>query len=248
MIRKKTEREELTDSKQVVPSSKVPAEVVEFLKQTGQEDVLVSGLTKEKIDSLRDAIRVFRLGPGASIIQTCSDKCPSIKRCPLALVDRAPKGRLCPIELDLFEKYLREYKITIVETMKGFESTKDVENNPIISSMISDLVQLEILQMRSDAIIADAGLIEMVPSIATEFGVEYKPEEHTALRIKERIGNRKDRLLKQLMATPEMHQKIKKYEPDQEEQIRKRKALQRARELAAEYSVQAETRKQSLEP
>ena len=215
-----------------VPRSKIPEAVIKYLEKAGQSQI-IDTITEKDLEKLKDSIELMELGPSASIIRVCSVDCESYDRCPLAIINAAPIGKTCPIEKDLYKKFMHDIKEAVSEKLQDLEGIEDVENDAIIMTLISQLVEIEIMNMRANAIIASAGIVDTVPSLSSEFGVEYKLEEHVASKIKRDINNRKDKILRQLIASPEMAQKVGRARGKDKEEDRRRWALERAREIEA---------------
>lgn len=224
--------EEVKRGSAIVPREKVPKRIADFLVKIGQEEVL-ERMSEADLERLKESVELLELGPSASIIRVCSVNCESYNRCPLAVIKAAPLGKTCPIERDLYKKFMIEIKEAVSAKLQGLDGVEDVENDAIIMTLISQLVEIEILNMRANALIASAGIVDNVPALSTEMGVEYKLEEHVASKIKRDINNRKDKILRQLIASPEMAQKVGKYRKTEKDAERKRQALERAREIEA---------------
>lgn len=223
-IIKKEDTEKETQEANLIPKNQVPMDVVRYLKSINQEHVLEEGITEHQLKKLKNVMQLYSLGAGATVIQTCSVKCTSYSRCPLAIINKAPIGSPCPIEIQLYSQLLEGYKKAVAQKIATIESITDIENDPIVLSLITQAVEIDIFQLRTNAQIAEAGLVEAVPVLASENGVEYALQETAASKIKRELNNRKDKVLRQLLATPEMVQKVKNQGnqntmPDQKREI-----------------------------
>jgi len=120
----------------------------------------------------------------------------------------------CPIELDLYETSVFEYREAIfqrVRKQEGIDTIDDIAKDRVMSGMIAELTEAELIEFRANAMIATLGIVTEVPVLsATEFSeVEYRIDESVSLKIKRDMKRRRDGLLKQLLATPEMIEKTK---------------------------------------
>lgn len=228
---KKDTDSEGNDLPQYVDTRDIPAEVIKYLQEIGQMSIISEGLTKEQVQKLTTVVKMYTLGTGATVIQTCSTRCPSYDRCPLAIINKEPRGEICPIESQLYFQLLEDYKRAVAQKISSIESIKDIEQDPIILSLISQAVEIEIFQLRVNALIATAGLVSDVPVLASDNGVEYILQESAASRMKRDLNNRKDKVLRQLLATPEMVQKVRSLSKTTTVTDQKRIVMSRAHQI-----------------
>jgi hypothetical protein len=227
-----TEKEPKTGSgRDLVLREHIPAEVVKYLQDIDQLGVLAEGLSKDQLIKLENVVKVYSLGAAATVIQTCNTSCTSFSRCPLAVIDRAPIGKICPIETQLYTQLLEDYKRAVAQKIASIESIKEIESDPIILSLISQAVEIDIFQLRVNAQIATAGLVNDVPVLASDNGIEYVLQETAASKMKRDLNARKDKVLRQLLATPEMVQKVKSLSKINTITDQKRLAMNRANEI-----------------
>lgn len=239
-------KEAIESARGMVPRDQIPPEIVKYLQDIGQLAVLSEGLTQDQVTQLSNVIKMYSLGIGATVIQTCSIKCPSYDRCPLAIIGRAPIREICPIESQLYFQLLDDYKKAVAQKISSIESIKDIESDPIILSLISQAVEIEIFQLRVNALIATAGLVNDVPVLATDNGIEYVLQETAASKMKRDLNSRKDKVLRQLLATPEMVQKVRSLGKTGPVTDQKREAMLRAKELLHSGEVILDEDKESL--
>lgn len=206
--------------------------VVNYLKNINSEEVLDKGLTPDQYRRLKDTIRINSMGIGSNIIRTCQDTCESWDRCPLAIIRRAPLGMACPVEIDLYERLMTDYKDAAAHKIQGIKSIEDIEKDPVILSLISQVVEIEIMSFRANALIATVGLTMMVPVFATDTGTEYAIQESVASRVKTNLNSRRDKILRQLLATPEMVQRVKSLQKTQTISEQKKDILEQAKRIA----------------
>jgi len=203
--------ETINSSESLVLREQVPIEIVKYLEGIDSVDILNNGINKLTLKKLQDAIDRKELGPGSNILQKCSTSCNSYERCPLAIIKRAPNGFDCPIEKELYKTLLIKYKQAVIEKIKTIEGIEDIDDDPIIHSLIQQVVEGDILYYRNNELISQMGLIEETPSMISADGVVYySNQESTPLKIRDNILKLRERALKQLLATPEMTQRIKK--------------------------------------
>ena len=115
----------------------------------------------------------------------------------------------CPVELNLAKMLTKEYIIAVSERLQ--KDLKDLNEDIIYHNLIKGLVESDIVENRLNSSIANNGLISEEPAaINQQTGeVYYKDEESVYLRIKDKVLSRKDKLYRQLLATPEMIAKYK---------------------------------------
>jgi hypothetical protein len=206
--------------------------VINYLKNINSEEVLDKGLTPDQYRRLKDTIRINSMGIGSNIIRTCQDTCESWDRCPLAIIRKAPLGMACPVEIDLYERLMTDYKDAAAHKIQGIKSMEDIEKDPVILSLISQVVEIEIMSFRANALIATVGLTMMVPVFATDTGTEYAIQESVASKVKTNLNSRRDKILRQLLATPEMVQRVKSLQKPQTITEQKKDILDQARRIA----------------
>lgn len=236
-IVKKKDSPAVDETRDIVPAEDVPPEVFKYLYDIGQHSIVSSGLTKDQVRRLTNVVKMHNMGTGATIIQTCSTRCTSYDRCPLAIVDRAPIGDICPIETNLYQTLLEDYKRAVAQKISSIESIKDIEQDPIILSLISQAIEIEIMHLRVNGQITITGLTTDVPVLAVDDRVEYVQQESAASRMKRDFNNRKDKVLRQLLATPEMVQKVRSLKGNNTISDQKRQVMDRAKEIMAEATV-----------
>lgn len=199
-------------------------------------------LTPNELNKLDQLIKRSNLGIQAGVIQTCSRDCESHDSCPLAILKRAPYGNICPVEVDLYNRHFDEYKEAVksrIKATRGDNDAEEIEHDRIMLTLIGELVEADILEMRANAMIATEGIVENVPVFATDAGPEFRLDEHTALRIKEKIKKRRDVNFRQLLATPEMVARSRISAKSETDSERISKTRQRAHELIRKKQQEA---------
>lgn len=211
-ISKLPKKKETTSS--LVNIKDIPSELVKYVIHTLKDPNFFknNSLTKQQVDLLFQSMKRASMGIQAGIIQTCNSDCESHSKCPLVILNRAPYENLCPIETEIFEKRFLSYKSAVktrLKALRGDEDAGDVDEDQILLTIIGELVEADIIEMRANALIAEEGLVEQVPVLASNEGPEYRMDETVALKIKERMKNRRERNFRALLATPEMIAKSK---------------------------------------
>lgn len=198
------------EPKEVSQTESITDELRKYaIEKTGSDECL-EGLDNTQIRRLKQGITRLNLGVHATIIQTCSTKCPSHDRCPLVVIGQAPYNEDCPIEMELFQTHMAQYRQAVMEHAKSTSSEVDIDNDKVIQTLLGEIVESDIIEFRANAMIADLGLVEEIPVLVTEVGGVYtREDENVALKIKDRAKKVRDKNLKQLLATPEMIQRMK---------------------------------------
>jgi len=146
----------------------------------------------------------------------------------------------CPIELDLYEKHTAAYKEAVAARVEYFGTEIDIESDHIVKTLIAELVEADIIELRANAMIATIGIVEEVPAIVSEEGVEYRLDEATALKIKREQKKRRDINFRQLLATPEMVQRSKAKAATAEPNQRIEETRKKARDLMEKTTISVE--------
>lgn len=173
-------------------------DISEILEETYDQNELAK-LNPEELDRLKKYIIKISFGSSAWISLICTGQtCVYRTSCALLKEGSAlppPVNKECPFERILAKRWFEEYK----------NSVKIDENDRVEVSQINDLVEIEIIKARVNAIIAVEGLIVENP-IGTDPDsgeIIYRKEKHQAIEIKNICDSRKDKILKSLLATRE---------------------------------------------
>ena len=135
----------------------------------------------------------------SSIPMRCtSDKCPFADTCPLEQQNVAPKGKPCPIEMALVSQF-----------MESIMSELRVNPENLIEvSMVRDLVDQEVQQLRATKILAKESFIqENIIGIDDQGRPIVKKEMHLAVELSDKLLKRKKEIRNQMMATREQRAK-----------------------------------------
>lgn len=136
-------------------------------------------------------------GAAAKVPLYCGGEriCPFAQECPFAEIGKIPVGRKCPIEVELMAFWTSRY-------MKEFEV--DSESHSEVG-MITELVELDIYDLRASMILARPECAEMTKDVVVGVDGEGKPivnkEVHKAWELKERVKKRKQKILGSLVGT-----------------------------------------------
>jgi hypothetical protein len=136
-------------------------------------------------------------GAAAKVPLYCAGEkiCPFAKECPFVEIAKVPVGRKCPIEVELMAFWTARY-------MQEFEV--DPGNHSEVG-MITELVELDIYDLRASMILARPECADMTKDIVVGVDGEGKPivnkEIHKAWELKERAKKRKHKILESLVGT-----------------------------------------------
>lgn len=142
-------------------------------------------------------------GAAAKVPLMCAGAtvCPFQIECPFVELEKAlgekkvPVGRKCPIEMELIaywtSKYIEEFDVDT--------------NNQSEVSLITELAELDIFDYRCSMILSRAENAEMTQEVTVGMDTEGNPisneEIHKAWELKERVKNRKQKILESLVGT-----------------------------------------------
>jgi len=169
--------------------------------------------TKEELESVRKHLRFLSTGHASAVPLLCAaEKCPFASTCPLQLIGRAPLGKQCIPENEFVNLKRRQY-------MEEYEIDP---RQPSMMTLVNELAEIDIYEMRATLNLAkneNADLfIDEVVNV-TESGHQITQKRiHPAFEIKEKLKNRRMRILEVLVGTPKEKYKrqaaLKKVEGD----------------------------------
>lgn len=198
---------------EIIPHNDVPEPIKKAIIQTyGEKFFMEKKWTKIQITRLYKVLSRPRENMSNIAAQICGPNCKMMDKCPYDISGKAPVGERCLVELHYSDILYKEYTIAVSERLKI--SGKDIKHDIILHNLIMGLVVEDIIELRLNHHIADDGLIIDVPVVVNEqTGEVYtRPDESVAIRMRDRVQKRKDQLFKQLIATPEMAEKYKRKE------------------------------------
>jgi hypothetical protein len=179
------------------------------LNQARYADIL---LTAEEAKAIHAASSQMKLGAASATPLTCygAEICPIANTCPFIELQRqidargedrfvVPIGRKCPIEQDMLYEWVGRYA-------EEFGVT-DEPGSYTDQRLILELAECEVLEARMNTILAtkyqDLTEDKVVAVMMDKHGEreQHVKEEADALKIKERLMARKERIRKSLVAT-----------------------------------------------
>lgn len=173
-------------------------ELQEILKET-YDDTTLPELSPKAIEKIRKYILKISYGSSSWISLICTgENCVYRHACVLLKPEvelEAPIGKECPFERFLAKKWFKEYTTSV----------KIDENDRVEVSQVNDLVEIELIKSRINAMLASEGLIVDV-TIGTDPNtgdIITTKSKHQAIEIKDICDRRKDKILKSLVATRE---------------------------------------------
>ena len=156
---------------------------------------------------LNNIYKNFKHGASFSSILLCpaNDKCPHYEICPFKDSDKFEeiKGKKCPFEYNKF--------VDIVKNMSNAYGIESVDY--VAYQYILEYAELEIIDLRLSNYINKGKhafiMVQEFKAVTENGDVVFGDEISKAYEIKERIKNRKDKILKMLLMTPESKAKVK---------------------------------------
>lgn len=185
---------------------KVEVEKENFLKQfeSLRPDFFLSEIYKDENDMAKaaESVRPARTKTSlfSSIPMRCTGpKCLYADSCPLQEQNIAPIGQSCPIEMALVSQFMES---VMTELNVNPENLIEV-------SMVRDLVDQEVQQMRATKLLAKESFIqENVVGLDSDGRPVMKKEMHLAVDLTDRLLKRKKDIRNQMMATREQKAKV----------------------------------------
>lgn len=168
-------------------------------------------LTEEEAKKLAITFKHLTKGVNAMVPLTCTaSACPFADSCPLEQMNKAPIGKPCLIEYELLEFNTRQF---IEEFDVDMGSHSEV-------LLVQELAELSVYEMRASRVLAE-------PQNAKMFGLRLKfsPDgeaieeevEHWAWGLKEKIKNRRMKILDALIGTRKSQATVKNKKTDLDE-------------------------------
>ena len=161
------------------------------------EDYSDIALTEEQAKLVSNHLRHMSTGLNAVVPIFCGgkDKCPFHRSCPFVKIDKVPIARICPVEASLLklwtEAYIREFDV-------------DPTNFSELA-MIQELAELDIYDWRATFLLREGDgqtLMQQQPvGVDADGNPILQTQVHQAWEVKERIKNRKLKILEALVGT-----------------------------------------------
>ncbi len=192
---KKDIKEEPKEATKSITLFKDPL-IQDLILSCDEDFVLHINLTKKEIRDLKKFASLLKLGDHNVVPMICTgDRCICRARCPFVKMKKMPMGKECPFERYAFNLWYKEY----VEDL-----AIDV-NSKVQRQQVMDLVETDIMNARANFVLGDEGFEISNPVGFNEDTGEaiLRREEHIALRLKDRVQARKDKIWKSFVATRE---------------------------------------------
>ena len=138
-----------------------------------------------------------------SVLRICDGTlCPHFW-CPFKIIKKFPLTELCPIEREIAQTITNEYFTSL-----GLDAA---EARIVAADQILALTECHLNEMRNRGILQKEGMTQMKAAFAVKDTGEviYNEEISIIFDLKERIAKRKDVILKQLLAYPEIRARLK---------------------------------------
>lgn len=137
-----------------------------------------------------------------SIVKLCNGSdCPHYW-CPFKAIHKYPNGKICPIERKIAEQWYVEYA-NVLDIAPG--DVKLIQMQQILT-----LIECELTDLRMKSRIQREGETRLVNAFGLRNGEVVENEEISlAFDIKDKVNKRKDTILKQMLAYPEIRAKYK---------------------------------------
>ena len=179
---------------QKIPQDSKAIKVIAPEDFVGLDRTIFEGLDDKAVESVLKHANRFRGGTLSLSVTVCSrDNCVYKQLCPLLRETREPVGKMCPFEAYAVDTWLAEYAGSL---------KVDLEDKTD-RSQIMELVEADILIARTNAILGSEGMLMLNPAcVDPDSGqIIYRKEEHVAMIVKERAQKRRDKILKNFIAT-----------------------------------------------
>ena len=137
--------------------------------------------------------------------------CPVFGSCPIQSTlgqEYVPQGEPCPIEIHLLKMFAEELRRGVMDQVG--EDNYD----GLMQTLVDELVEIHILEIRTSGDIANNGYISEVPVVISGTGgqreIMFKKELSPTLEVKLQLKERKRQILNALLATPETKARFSK--------------------------------------
>lgn len=213
---------ELNDSMTVLEPESIDVEsFFSFLNMGGMNKELYRNIHMDKETAIRMKNHMISMKHGtyAAVPLICKgiEKCPIASHCWFAHKNKDgtykedneyPMLQTCPVESSIIEIKIRQY----IEEFKN-----SIDLTPTTLALLTKLAEIDIYEIRCDMVLSagdtnDQGrnmLVQTVEAINEKTGdVIYGSKEHPMFNIKEKLQRQRDKILSQLVATPESKLKV----------------------------------------
>jgi len=174
-------------------------------------------LSEEEARSLAQTMRHLSTGANAAIPLRCAPNCPFLLDCWYAKNGKQPVGRRCLVEKDLIVYHTKRF-------IEEFQIQPESHSELMLVQELSELIVMETRLNNVLSLPGNAQLMQLNLTIA-KTGEEIETEaEHWAVGAKEKIKNRRMKIMESFLATREGKWKVEKEnrkerEKDKEETV-----------------------------
>ena len=168
-------------------------------------------LTEEEEIKVRKSLSRSRSQIVGSTAMICSgDKCEFGHECPLLQIGKAPLQKPCPIELELLAQWTQQYMFEFDVQMDNFTEL----------GLVTELAECNLFERRANLTLGKHSPTMTVLDVVAVDSSGNAIQAETiakAWELKERIKSRRDKILKQLMATRDAKVKLKAIQTNQQQ-------------------------------
>lgn len=209
-------------SREIVSPDDIPREIHEAIDGlTGISGYLeTKRITNWQLQKMIRSASSLGGGVHKSAAIICSDRCILTSRCLLAISsmnvdgqidwDEMPVGLDCPQESQVANKYEDSYVVAYAE--KSEQEAEDVQRDPFVMQLISELVEGHLLEQRLNTKLAEEGgglMMDEAVGINNEGEVATHMKESPLFKMKTYLKKRRSEILKLLLLSPEARLKGK---------------------------------------
>ena len=201
----------LKDPSLPVPHDMVPPRIRDaIVADMGEEFFLSREWTMATLKKLHQSLTHPRENITNTLAIVCNASCPFKDTCPYDIMGQAPMGERCPREKRLAHDIYNGY-IESVSTRLNIDEN-DLRKDLVYHNLINALVEVDLVRARLQSYIATEGeVVEVVTTTNQQTGEAYSSiTESPYVRMLDRYDQKRDKLLRQLLATPEMAEKYRR--------------------------------------
>lgn len=196
---------------ELVPHDRVPANIRDaIIADMGEEFFTEREWTIGTLKKLAQSLTHPRENLTNTIAIVCNANCPLMDTCPYDIMGTAPVGERCPREKRLAQDIYNGY-VESVSTRLNIDA-EELKKDMVYHNLINALVEVDLVRARLQSNIAKKGdTVEVITTTNQQTGEAYATEvESPYIRMLDRYDAKRDRLLRQLLATPEMAEKYRR--------------------------------------
>ena len=196
---------------EVVPHERVPERIRNaIIADMGEEFFTGRTWTIGTLKRLSQSLTHPRENLTNTIAIVCNAQCPLMDTCPYDIMGTAPVGERCPREKQLGKDIYNGY-VESVSTRLNIDAD-ELKKDLVYHNLINALVEVDLVRARLQSHIAAKGeIVEVVTTTNQQTGEAYSTDvESPYVKMLDRYDAKRDRLLRQLLATPEMAEKYRR--------------------------------------